>query len=84
MTHKNRFNLLMVFLLILITGAPIISPIQAQEPFPQGAILSMQAALGTEFTYQGRLTNNTTGDPIACGMRLAGGRRSAPPRPGRT
>ncbi|MDH7486599.1 MAG: hypothetical protein QHJ81_10040 [Anaerolineae bacterium] len=59
MNHKTLFNLLLALGLILALGA---SSSLAQEATVQGE-LGLQAAVGTSFTYQGRLTQG--GAPVA-------------------
>lgn len=71
MKRKNLFNLLMVFglALALASGVAMARRAQAQEGGPQGA-LAPQAAVGTAFTYQGRLIQS--GGPVSdtCDFRF--------------
>ena len=55
---RNTFNLLMALGLVLALGGGIVMArrAQAQGPGPEGPS-SIQAAVGTAFTYQGRLVD---------------------------
>ncbi len=73
---KSLFNLLAVVgILVIVVGSVMAAQVRAQELTPfqtspwQGegkvGVLSPQAGVSTAFTYQGRLTNSSSGDPIA-------------------
>jgi len=69
MKHSSIFNLILV-LSIIFTGAfAITHQVQAQDAGPANT----QAALGTAITYQGRLTDSSTGNPITdtCDLRFS-------------
>jgi hypothetical protein len=61
MTHKNLFNLVAVLGVVAILAGGVLAVRQAQAH----AALAPQAGVSTAFTYQGRLTDSSTGDPIA-------------------
>jgi len=63
MKRNNLFNLSMVFVLALVFAGGVVMArqAQAQEDAPERK-LSSQAAVGTGFTYQGRLLDN--GAPV--------------------
>lgn len=67
MNHKTLFNLLLALGLMLALGA---SSSLAQDATVQGE-MSVQAAVGTAFTYQGRLTQ--AGNPVtgACDFQFS-------------
>lgn len=60
MKHSSIFNLILVISIIFTGAFAITHQVQAQEAGPANT----QAALGTAFTYQGRLTDSGTGNPI--------------------
>ncbi|HQI84375.1 MAG TPA: hypothetical protein PKV20_07300, partial [Anaerolineae bacterium] len=66
MKRETMFNLLLAFVLVLalVSGSEIVHQARAQEPAPQGGLVP-QADVSTAFTYQGRLTDDSTGNPIA-------------------
>jgi hypothetical protein len=66
MKREMMFNLLLVLVLVLVlvSGSVVVHQARAQEPAPQG-VLAPQADVSTAFTYQGRLTNSSSGDPVA-------------------
>ncbi len=76
MKSKIGFNLLAaLFIVLALAGAPATHPTQAQELGPLGGRVGLApqgTALGTAFTYQGRLTD-TTGNPVAgpCILRFS-------------
>lgn len=63
MKRSSCFNLLIALSLVLALGgiSLIVGRVLAQEPWPQGA-LTAQDAVGTAFTYQGRLLDG--GNPV--------------------
>jgi len=69
MKIKTLFNLLAISFLVLALGAA--HQAQAQGPGAQDDIVPLGVSLGTGFTYQGRLTDNS-GNPIAgpCALRF--------------
>jgi len=69
MKIKTLFNLLAVSFLVLALGTA--HQAQAQGPGAQDDIVPLGVSLGTGFTYQGRLTDNS-GNPIAgpCNLRF--------------
>jgi hypothetical protein len=72
MKRKNLLNLLIVFglALALTGGVAMAHRAWAQEGGPQGA-LGPQAAVGTGFTYQGRLLDNGTPVDGECDFGLS-------------
>ncbi|HQK14921.1 MAG TPA: hypothetical protein PLJ78_13375, partial [Anaerolineae bacterium] len=66
MKRETMFNLLLGFVMVLalVSGSTVVRQARAQEPAPQGG-LAPQADVSTAFTYQGRLTDDSTGNPIA-------------------
>jgi hypothetical protein len=69
---RNTFNLLMVLGLVLALGGGIVMArrAQAQGPGPEGPS-SIQAAVGTAFTYQGRLEDASGPVNDTCGFGLS-------------
>ncbi len=72
MKRKNLFNLLMILGLMLALGGSIsmARQAQAQEPGPEGQS-SIQAAVGTTFTYQGRLLDSDIPVDVACDFQFS-------------
>ncbi|MEJ5308226.1 MAG: hypothetical protein WHX52_00520 [Anaerolineae bacterium] len=65
MKQKNIFKRWLVFVVILalVGGSEITHQARAQEWASQ-SVLAPQAEVSTVFTYQGRLTDDSTGEPI--------------------
>lgn len=67
MKHRSRLKGLVALFLVLVIGSGVLAirSTQAQEPTPQDSAIIRGTALGSAFTYQGRLADSSTGDPIA-------------------